>query len=63
MRAVLGLGVADREARDTHGRTAILHACGKGSPECIGVLTEARCDTAVTMPAPVTWLRCTMFAA
>ena len=41
MRAVLGLGVKDREARDEDGRTAFLNACVKGSAECIGVLAEA----------------------
>ena len=50
VRVVLDLGVADREARDKDGSTAFLHACKKGSVKCIGLLAEAGCDTAVTLP-------------
>ena len=52
VRAVLGLGVVDREMQDDQGRTAFLAACHMGSAECIAVLAEAGCDTAATMPAP-----------
>ena len=44
MRAVLALGVADREARNEDGDTAFLMACEKGSAECICALAEAGCD-------------------
>ena len=52
VRAVLDLGVADREVRDQAGATAFLVACQKRSAECISVLAEAGCDTAATLPAP-----------
>ena len=44
VRAVLDLGVDDKEARNENGRTAFLHACREGSPECIGLLAGASCD-------------------
>ena len=44
VRAVLALGVADREARGEKGFTAFLWACGSGTVECIGALAEAGCD-------------------
>jgi ankyrin repeat protein len=51
LQAVLALGAAGRveprlEARDDCGRTAFLHACFKGSVDCITVLAAAGCDTA-----------------
>ena len=52
VRAVLDLGVANREKRDNTGRTAFLAACNRESVECIAVLAEAGCDTTATMPAP-----------
>ena len=52
VRAVLGLGVADRDARGHGGWTAFLMACQKGSAECTGVLPEAGCDPGATTPAP-----------
>ena len=43
VRAVVGLGVADKEMWDKDGWTAFLWACN-GSVECIGALAEAGCD-------------------
>ena len=48
VRMVLDLGVMDREARDTGGATAFLHACFEGLAECIVVLAEAGCDKDAT---------------
>ena len=56
VRAVLDLGVADKEMRNNHGRTAFLFACIYGSAECIGVLAEAGCDKAAMSDIGVTAL-------
>ena len=47
MRAALAAGWCELEARSDNGSTAFLWACDKGCVECMQMLVEAGCDTAV----------------
>eukprot|EP01045_Picozoa_sp_COSAG04_P027493 COSAG04_NODE_4039_length_2349_cov_1.601778_1_plen_510_part_10 len=51
VRLALAKGWGELEARSNNGLTAFLFACDKGSVECMQLLVDAGCDTAVACNA------------
>eukprot|EP01044_Picomonas_judraskeda_P020392 COSAG03_NODE_4521_length_1524_cov_1.273684_2_plen_274_part_01 len=66
VRMALAANWCELDAMSTHGRTAFLLACFKGCVECMHVLAEAGCDTAVISNSGMNalmWAACSGVAA